>query len=56
MDQPQQYTYRGDRFTDPFYKGRICTAVRNKGAKETEEAINLITNQIDGWLKQQKRS
>lgn len=33
MNQPQQYIYRGDRFTDPSLKGRTCTAVRNQAGK-----------------------
>ena len=27
------YTYLGDRFTDPDYKGKECTAIRNRFGK-----------------------
>ena len=28
-----KYTYLGDRFTDPFYKGKLCTAVLRADGK-----------------------
>lgn len=42
------YTYLGDRFTDPAYKGKTCTAVRRSDGKCIRGANGNMLVSFDG--------
>ena len=42
------YTYLGDRNTDPVYKGQLCAAVRRKGKCIRGKNGNMLVRFADG--------
>jgi hypothetical protein len=47
-NREMEYTYLGDRNTDPVYKGQACTAVRRNGKCIRGKNGNMLVRFLDG--------
>jgi hypothetical protein len=47
-NREMEYTYLGDRNTDPVYKGQACAAVRRNGKCIRGKNGNMLVRFLDG--------